>query len=280
MVRPFGQGGALMDWTCKAMLTTATVALLLTVARLFGRRVAGLLAGMPTVTAPALVWLAVEFGADFAAQAAAGSVAACGLCALFALGYERASRHMGPWTALAAACASGIVLAGPAQAMRLHLGASLFLAITLCLLVLALLPTGRRETKPQRPLRGELLITAGAAGLVTALASVLAPHVGAFWAGVLASPPLVAAAVVVNLHVVHGRNSTQGFLRGYVAGLIGRAFFGATFALAVVTAGMHWTLLAATSAGCIVIFVVTRAMRSPPVRGAGNASTPAEMPFE
>ena len=44
-----------MDLGYRAMLTAPTVALLLTVRQLFGRRVAGLLAGLPTVTGPALL---------------------------------------------------------------------------------------------------------------------------------------------------------------------------------------------------------------------------------
>lgn len=53
-----------MDWSNKAMLTAATVAALLALARLFGHRLAGILAGLPTVTGPALLWLALDHGAD------------------------------------------------------------------------------------------------------------------------------------------------------------------------------------------------------------------------
>ncbi|MFN9185151.1 MAG: DUF3147 family protein, partial [Betaproteobacteria bacterium] len=75
-----------MDWAYKAVLTATTVALLLAVAQLFGRRLAGILAGLPTVTGPALVWLALDHGTDFAVEAALGSVAASALCGLFAVG--------------------------------------------------------------------------------------------------------------------------------------------------------------------------------------------------
>ena len=39
-----------MDWTYKAVLTTVTVAAVLMAARWMGRRVAGLLAGLPVIT--------------------------------------------------------------------------------------------------------------------------------------------------------------------------------------------------------------------------------------
>lgn len=98
-----------MDWAYKAVLTATTVALLLAVAQLFGRRLAGILAGLPTVTGPALVWLALDHGTDFAVEAALGSVAASALCGLFAVGYVRAGRRFGPVVARLAACAASLV---------------------------------------------------------------------------------------------------------------------------------------------------------------------------
>ena len=91
-----------MDWLVKALLTGAGVALLLAAVQLWGRRFAGLVTGLPTVTAPALAWLALARGPGFAAEAAAGSIAASTSCALFATGYALASRRARPLAALAA----------------------------------------------------------------------------------------------------------------------------------------------------------------------------------
>lgn len=82
-----------MDWAYKAMLTALAVAAVLMVATLFSRRLSGLLAGLPVITAPALLWLAHERGAEFAALSATGSVAASAAAALFAVTY--AGRHAG-----------------------------------------------------------------------------------------------------------------------------------------------------------------------------------------
>jgi len=61
----------------------------------------------------------------------------------------------------------------------------------------------------------------------------LAPCVGPFWAAVLASPPRIAAAVAIHRHLLAGHASVRRFLRGCVAGLLGRAAFGAGFALLI-----------------------------------------------
>ena len=49
-----------MDGLWKAAATALTVAVLMGLARGAGHRVAGLLAALPTTTAPALVWLRSE----------------------------------------------------------------------------------------------------------------------------------------------------------------------------------------------------------------------------
>ena len=81
-----------MDWGWKALLTAASVAMVLAVARLGGRRVAGVAAALPTVTAPALAWMAHDHGDGFAADAATASVAASALLALFAVVHAHVAR--------------------------------------------------------------------------------------------------------------------------------------------------------------------------------------------
>jgi hypothetical protein len=56
-----------VDWLYKAALTAAVVAIVLMTVSRFRRRLGGLLAGLPVITAPAPFWLVHEQGADFAA---------------------------------------------------------------------------------------------------------------------------------------------------------------------------------------------------------------------
>ena len=84
----------------RGALTALVIGVLLLSAQRFGRGAAGLLAGLPTVTGPAMLWLALDRGEAFAAAAAVGAVAAGIACAVFALGYGLASRRHGPLAAL------------------------------------------------------------------------------------------------------------------------------------------------------------------------------------
>jgi hypothetical protein len=88
-----------MDGTLKALLTSLTVAVVLALARRAGSATAGLFAGLPTITAPTLAWLAHDRGVAFAAAPAVSGTAVCAMLAGFALGYTRAPRRGGAATA-------------------------------------------------------------------------------------------------------------------------------------------------------------------------------------
>lgn len=242
-----------MDWGYKAMLTATTVALLLTVAQLFGRRVAGVLAGLPTVTGPALLWLALENGASYAVEAAIGSVIGCALCALFAFVYQRVSRRGNALLAglLATAASAGAMpLAGR---IEFDLLLALGLALAVVLLLYLLMPAGAVQGRGHRPgLRGEPFITASVAGVVSGAVALAAPQVGAFWAGVLASPPLIAGLIAMQQHATEGADAAAAFLRGYVAGLVGRIGFGGAFATLPLMLPVPLAALLAFGAGCLL----------------------------
>ncbi len=246
----------------RGALTALVIGALLLAAQRFGRGAAGLLAGLPTVTGPAMLWLALDRGEAFAAAAAVGAVAAGIACAVFALGYGLASRRHGPPAALGIALLASALplpwLALPEWSILLWL----VLTSSVCLAcqgALGVVVQVEREaprplrpppapTAPQpaaRPGRG-WLTTAVVSGLVSALAAALAGTVGPFWAGMLTSPPLLAAAVALELHRrPGGRGDALGFLHGYTAGLLGRGLFVAAFGLLLLPAGTAAALTAA-----------------------------------
>ena len=179
-----------MDWGYKAVLTAMTVAAVLMMAQLFGRRLAGLVAGLPVITAPSLLWLALEQGGAYAAHCAIGSAAACGAGAIFALIYERAARRHGPLLTLTLALASGgavALLLALLTAGSFGLPLALLSACALGTFALRALPAAPAGAQPLRPLRGQLLLTAALAGVVSGVLALAAPWLGAFWAGLLAA---------------------------------------------------------------------------------------------
>jgi hypothetical protein len=249
-----------MDWGYKAMLTTMTVALVLLVAQSFGRRLAGMLAGLPVITAPALLWITAEQGAGFAAKCAVGSIAACGLMALFALTYERLSRRLGPGLTLIGSLAIGGMVALPMTLLQGHPLRASALSAVLCIAVVLLLPSGGANAGQVRRMRGEIPLTAVAAGLVSVVISLAARELGPFWSGLLAALPIISAAALVTLHLTSAHESIERFLRGYVTGLIGKAVFALTFAVLIVQTGVVVAIAAALLTGISVTFGMTQVL--------------------
>lgn len=218
-----------MDWGYKMVLTSVTVAAVLMVAQLFGRRLAGMLAGLPVITAPTLLWLAYERGAAFAAASAVGSVAACGSAAFFALAYARLSGRFGPTVSTAASLACGGVVALLLAPLAGAAWAVLTAAALACLLVLRLLP--RAGAPPSGPCRahGQIWPVAVAAGAMCGLVGMVAPQVGPYWSGLLASLPIISGCALLHAHVHARPDDIHRFLRGYVTGLGGKALFAVAF---------------------------------------------------
>ena len=239
-----------MDWMEKAMLTALLVAGVLFAGRLFGRKTAGLLAGLPTVTGPALVWIELDFGPAHAIEAATGAVAACALCALFALVYERASRRVNALAALLAASAAGAAATLPLQWLRGELLVAWGVASAAAWAAYRAIPERAPNAQCAVRVRGEIWLTAAVSAGVSAAVGLCAPHAGAYWAGMLASPPLLAAVVAMHHQLFLGPRAVGEFMRGYAAGLFGRAVFGVAFALLVATAGLTAAALAGTLICC------------------------------
>jgi hypothetical protein len=136
-----------------------------------------------TITGPALWWLALEQGHDYAGQAAVGSVAACALCALFALAYERASPHVGALAALVLACLAAALSVPLLQALSGNLASALAIA-ALVAGGASLRMSDRAAARPSsaRPpaagRRHDIALTALVAGLVSGGVAWAAPATG------------------------------------------------------------------------------------------------------
>jgi hypothetical protein len=218
----------------KLALTIAGLLLVTAAVRLGGRRLGGLLAGLPTITAPMLAWTALEQGSSFAIQAAIGSVASCAALAVFALAYVHASRRLGAGGALACSAGAAALAALPALQAADTLSAALALALAVTLAAWAALPAPcPANAGALRAGRSAWLAVcaACAAAVLTVAVTALAPVLGPFATGLLASLPLVSGPLAMAEHAGSGHQASTEFLRGYMRGLFGKAAFGAVFVL-------------------------------------------------
>ena len=262
-----------MDWAYKAALTAAAVAAVMMAARLFGRSLAGLLAGLPVITAPALLWLAAEQGDAFAAAGAIGSLAACVPAALFAWSFERLARRCG---VVKASLGAGAVLALSAlatQPLAGHPLAALLAALLACTFTLRSVSARPVSSTWVRPLRGEPWVSAALAGVVSAGVAVVAQQAGAFWAGMLSSAPIISACAMLHLRAAGGPGDVTRFVTGYLPGLLAKALFVFSFAMVAPRLGAVAAFGLAAAAGAAGALALARA-RHGAVRGAVVRSGP------
>ena len=262
-----------MDWAYKAALTAAAVAAVMMAARLFGRSLAGLLAGLPVITAPALLWLAAEQGDAFAAAGALGSLAACVPAALFAWSFERLARRCG---VVKASLGAGAVLALSAlatQPLAGHPLAALLAALLACTFTLRSVSARPVSSTWVRPLRGEPWVSAALAGVVSAGVAVVAQQAGAFWAGMLSSAPIISACAMLHLRAAGGPGDVTRFVTGYRPGWRATALFVVSFAMGAPRLGAVAAFGLAAAAGAAGALALARARRGA-VRGAVVSSGP------
>jgi len=264
-----------MDSLFKALLTAGTVLLVMVVARLGGRRFAGVVAALPTITAPTLVWLADDEGMAFAISAAVGSVAACGMLAVFALVYARAARYSGGAVALGCGLCGALAVALPAEAASANLTCALALALASSAVAFAAMPTSHVDVVTRKASFRLMFLVALISGGVTAFAASVGPSMGGFATGLLSSLPLVTGPVAMAEHAAHGHRAAAHFLRGYVGGLFGKAAFGAVFALLAPRLGVVVALSLACVCACLLS---TLRLRQLPARAASLPVRPLRLP--
>jgi hypothetical protein len=244
-----------MDWYYKAILTTCAVAIVLLAARKLGGRFAGVLAGMPFISAPALVCVASSAGEGAGAHAAIASVAASAMLAAFALGYERSARSAGPLTAVLVASLSAALMAALSSQLVSGVGSALAVALLACAGALRALPHLSGAQGTAAPPHAQVAASAALAGGVSAGVTLMLPLLGAFGAGLLASVPIVGGTAMVLEHKRGDRRALVCFLRGYVAGLPSKAVFGAVFATLLGECELLPSLIGATAA-CLISALV------------------------
>ena len=227
--------------------------------RRWGEALGGWIVGLPLTSGPVAAFLAVERGADFAAEASAGSLAGAVAQVAFVGGYALAA----PWGWPAGLIAGAAAYAAGALVLQVEtLAPTTLFLISLAALALAALPRDRRASAPSLApwweIPARVVVVTALVVAVTAFASTL----GARTSGVVASFPLIGAAFGVLAHRADGPRAAVAALRGMVAALFSFAFFFFALGLALPRAGVLSAFAAATLVGLIVQAATLTLVRS------------------
>jgi len=192
--------------------------------RRWGERIGGFIVGLPLTSGPISVFLALEQGPRFAAQAASGSLIATAAQAALALAWCLLATRGWP-IALAGGCASFVVTAIPLQLADFSQGTLFSVALVAVLISLRSSPRGEVEDNRLAPPWWDLPARVALVVSLIVAVTLVAPYVGPVMSGVLAAFPLMGVILALFAHRMAGPAAAQHVMHGMVAGLFGFAVF-------------------------------------------------------
>ncbi len=218
----------------RLLLSPALVGASSLVGRRFGPRAGGVVAALPIVTGPILLFCALEQGLAFAASAARSSLlgllplaAFCVVHAATARAALGLPRRVAAPLCLASGWASFLALAALIRSLHVSAWACAALGAAALLAGLSLVPAVPGDGGP--PLRHhpalELVLRMLAAALLVAALTGAAGVLGPAWSGLLASFPVASSVVVMGAHLADGPDTLPETLRGLLLGLFGPVAF-------------------------------------------------------
>lgn len=230
-------------------------------ARRWGETVGGLLVGLPLTSGPISLFLALEHGASFAADATHGSLGATAAQAAFALAYS-ACASRGVIAALSAACAAFAIAASLLQWSALNQTGLFVVAVLSTWLALHFIPRDAAGAAPAASPWWDLPARMIVIGALVVTVTNSAPLLGPAVSGTLASFPFMGVILAVFVHRSGGGLAARRVMRGMVAGLLSFATFFYTLGVLLLDTSMPAAYAGATASALLVQAVTFRWMKA------------------
>jgi hypothetical protein len=247
--------------TLKLIMTPLLIASVTLVGRRWGAGVSGWLMGFPLISGPVSVFLALQYGRDFAARAALGTLGGQASVCVFCLAYCLISRKAGWQVSAVTAIAAFFAATFLWNAASLPLMPTVIIDVIVVVLILLVIP--RRQTPegavttPRWDIPTRMLVaTAFVVGLTT-----FAANLGAQLSGLLSPFPTFSTVIAVFTHHQQGADTASQLLRGVVVGTFSFLCFFLVVAVLLPVVPMVPTYLAATAASVGVNSLALRFVR-------------------
>lgn len=245
-----------------ALLKLALVPLVVWLASIAGRRwghaATGWISGLPLIAGPISVFLAIDEGAQFAADAAAATLQVTGAAALHCFVFAHASRRFGWVASLLFGWASFVASAAALGAVPVPPLAGAGVTVLALGVMLAKLPPVRRATGPVPIPNSELVVRVVAALAIAAAVTLGASLFGPRISGILLAFPITGSVLPSFALALHGSNATVRLLAGFLSGLFAFAAFHLVVATALPNLGVLVGFPVAFGAGLVAASVVMR----------------------
>lgn len=243
----------------KVCITMLAVLGLSFIAEKISARLAGLLSGYPVGTAIILHFYGLEYGAQFAADAAIFNL--CGLCAsqCFAYTYYRVAQRTASLFITSTLALSGYLLPAylvsqitPTRLTALVL--AIMATALFCLLLRnnSIAPAATPRCWSLRLVAGRLVFTAGLVLLVTEVADLVGPG----WAGIFSAFPVALYPLVFLLHREHGPATVRTLLENFPFGLWSVIAYALSVSIIYPVYGVIWGTLLGFAVATLVLALV------------------------
>ena len=209
----------------KLTLVPVVMAVVTQIGRKWGSSIGGILASMPWIAGPILLFFVLEQGTSFAIRSVPGILTGVVSLVSFSLLYARLSRRLGGLVSLLLAYGGYVLVALPFSIGTLNLYVSYGLALVSIALALRFFPRPVGPSAPPKRLTYDLPIRMVAATLFVLAITEIAGIAGPLWSGILTPFPVITSILAVFTHYLQGSNTAIVTLRGTVLGLFGFTTF-------------------------------------------------------
>ncbi|GAB3357939.1 hypothetical protein [Lysobacter tyrosinilyticus] len=258
----------------KLLIVPIFIVLITLAARRWGPQVAGMMAGFPLVAGPILLFICIERGHAFAANAAAASVSAVIAALVFGVVYAWMCRSRAWWWSLPAALAAWAATAFALAHLQLPLMAATVITLGALWLAPRSLPAASPTTTAKPAPYTEILARMTAGALLVAAVTGAAGALGSRWSGLMAMFPVLASVLCMFSQRSQGPAYVAQLVRGMMAGYFSFAAFCVTLAVLLPAVTTAVAFIAGLAAAFVLQFGVQAIKRlgRPSIRAATEAA--------
>jgi len=241
----FGSGMNIL--LLKVTIMPLVVGCLTLITRRWGHRIGGLIASMPWVAGPILLFFILEQGVGFGIRSVPGILTGVVSLIGFCLTYASLCRRLSWLPVILLSYAVYVLIATAIDALHPNLYTIYAAVLAAVFLALRFFPVPDVNAIQNRRLPFDIPIRMVVATVFVIAITELAHRLGPAWSGILTPFPIITSILAIFTHVLQSGNATIATLRGLIAGLPGFTTFlflqafllrefsvGVSFALALV----------------------------------------------
>jgi hypothetical protein len=249
----------------KLLVAPGLVAAVTLAVRRWGPSIGGWLSGMPIVGGPVLVFVTIEQGAAFGAEASQATLAGLIGTTAFTVAYAHVSVRTRWPQSLAAGWAAFAATAYVLYALRPSPIVSLLCLCVTTTIGRRALPAVDAHAAPPASPRGDLVFRLLATAVLVLVLTAVAAPLGPALSGLLNAFPVLTTIIAVFTHAQRGAGATVAFVNAFLRSIIGFGSFCFVLALGLNRVGLAPALSFALTAQLMVSGFTLRAFRPAPV---------------